>query len=79
MPNLADQIGKSSVPISCPGCGHQITTTLAEIDAKDHLTCGGCGARVNLEKSGFTSEMDKVRRSAADLDKALKDFGRGFK
>jgi len=70
---ITDIIDKHDAGLTCPGCGNGVLATLAELDRKDHLICGHCGACIQLEKSQFQGIPD-ARQALADFENTLKNM-----
>ena len=71
---LTDLIDQTDAGLICPACSKSVPATLADLDAQDHLVCSGCGARINLEKSGFTQEFSNARTSMAEFDSLMNNL-----
>ena len=70
---ITDIIDKHDVDLTCPGCGHGIRATLADLDRYDHLTCGQCAANIQLEKSKFHGIHD-ARKALSEFENTLKNL-----
>lgn len=59
------------VDLPCPKCGHKSKQSIGWLKANDSMTCPGCGARFNLDKTNFDQPIRQVERKVNDAFAAI--------
>ena len=49
-------------------CGHRTEQTIAWLTVHNNMSCGGCGAVINLESGENAIVIDKLSQQCADID-----------
>lgn len=68
-----DALDSKTAELPCPGCGHKTKKTFKWLKSNTQFTCV-CGKQIHIDQSQFKSELAKVEKSLADLDKTLKNL-----
>ena len=68
-------LDSAEIEIPCQKCGSKTKKSIGWVRAHSEFTCA-CGATTTLDASQFKSEIAKVERSLADLQRTLKQFGK---
>lgn len=72
MPGFLDN---EEIEIPCENCGRKSKKSIGWIKGHTEFSCA-CGTRIRLQASQFKSEIAKVERSLADVQRSLKNFGK---
>ncbi len=72
MPGFLDN---EEIEIPCENCGRKSKKSFGWIKGHTEFSCA-CGTRIRLQAGQFKSEITKVERSLADLQRSLKNFGK---
>lgn len=68
-------LDSQEIEIPCKNCSRKTKKSIGWIKSHKDFTCA-CGTHITLDASQFKSEIAKVERSLASLQKTLKNFGK---
>jgi hypothetical protein len=72
---MAGFLDSTEIEIPCENCSSKTKKSIGWIKSHKEFTCA-CGTKITLDASQFKSEIAKVEKSFADLQKTLKSFGK---
>lgn len=64
---------------SCPACGAKNTIKAGNVKTIGHVTCSGCGRRIEIKDDGVDKGLRDANRAIADFKKSLSSIGKGSK
>jgi hypothetical protein len=73
--SMPGPLDNSQIPIKCDQCGKVTKKPIRWIRTNSEFSCP-CGRKIRINASQFRREMAKVDKSIANLEKALKKFGK---
>lgn len=68
---MSNFLDDSGIGIPCESCGNETEKTIGWVKRNKQLTCR-CGAVVSIDASQFKTEIAKIEREFAKLDKMFK-------
>jgi DNA-directed RNA polymerase subunit RPC12/RpoP len=69
-------LDKHPVELTCPACGHKFKQLLGGLKNDPTIDCPGCHSPIKIEAKGLRDGLKSVDASLADLQKAIKGFGK---
>jgi transcription elongation factor Elf1 len=72
---IIDDILDHRVDIPCPKCGHKTPVSVRQLETDGSLVCGSCRETISLTRESHI-EIQRLRKSAEKVQKALDDLGR---
>lgn len=72
---MTNFLDSTEIEIPCENCSHKTKKSIGWIKSNKDFTCS-CGTKITIDASQFKSEIAKVEKSLAELQKTLKSFGK---
>ncbi|MEN9375983.1 MAG: hypothetical protein RL710_1140 [Pseudomonadota bacterium] len=73
MKNLLDD---QTIELACPNCSRKFKERIGKLKTNPKLTCTGCSTVISIDANQLRSEIAKVDKSLADLQRTLGRFGK---
>ena len=51
------------IGFQCPNCGHDLTQSIGQIKANQHMTCSGCGIGINIDTDRLAKAVDEIQKA----------------
>ena len=72
---MSNFLDSTEIEIPCENCSRKTKKSIGWIKSHKDFTCS-CGTKITLDASQFKTEIAKVEKSFAALQKTLKSFGK---
>lgn len=72
-------LDNTEIEVPCPKCGRKTKQRIGRLNQNPTLTCAGCGTVIKIDtggQSGLAQATKTIDKSMADLERALKKFGK---
>jgi uncharacterized Zn finger protein len=68
-------LDRQTIDIPCPNCGQKRAETVGRLKTNPQLTCR-CGTVIRVDATELRSEIAKLEKSFADLNRTLGRLGK---
>ena len=70
-PPMKNMLDDQSIELACPHCGHKLSQTIGKLETNPKLTCTKCRGVISIDANQMRSQISKVEKSLADLQRSL--------
>ena len=72
---MTNFLDSAEIEIPCENCSRKTKKNIGWIKSHKDFACA-CGTKITLDTNQFKTEIDKVEKSFAELQKTIKNFGK---